>query len=147
MAYLNQQQVIGNLGRDPEMKITNNGPVCNFSVATTKKWKDKGGELKEMTTWHNITAFGKTAELASQYLKKGSMAYISGETRVDSWEDEGTGVKKYKTYVVADRIQFLSGRMSEESDDVAAPAVAKAKTKKPHNHAPGAVNDEDELGF
>ena len=145
MAYLNQSMIIGNLGRDPELKETKAGPVCNFSVATTKKWS-KDGEKQEQTTWHNITAFGKTAELANSFLKKGSMAYISGETRVDSWEDNETGVKKYKTYIVADKIQFLTGRNAEASDSKTEP-TSGSTAKKPHNHAPGAINEDEEIPF
>lgn len=124
MAYLNQAQIIGNLGRDPETKLIQSGNVCNFSVATSKKW-NKDGEQKELTTWHNITAFGKLADLCQTYLKKGSSVYLSGEMRQDSWEDD-SGQKKYKNYIVANEIQFLS-RAEHKEENSTAPKEEKPK--------------------
>lgn len=158
MAYLNQAQIIGNLGRDPEIKATATGTnICNFSVATSKKW-NKDGEQKEQTTWHNITAFGKLADLCQQYLKKGSSVYLSGEMRQDSWEDD-SGQKKYKNYIALNEVQFLS--RSEAKSEEIKPQQAQEKPKGPakslseekgvKNYAPQSeppkVDDKEELPF
>lgn len=141
MAYLNQWSGIGNLGRDPEKKQTNAGTaVVNFSVATTKRYT-KDGDQKEITTWHNITCFDKVADLAEKYLKKGSQVFIQGELRTDTWDGED-GTKKYKTYIVADKIQFLSklgeaserNEVSEQEPNFPKPPKAKKEVK---NFAPG----------
>lgn len=98
---LNQAQLIGNLGRDPEVRTMNNGDkVCNFSIATTESWRDKSsGERKERTEWHNIVIFGPLAEVAEKYLQKGSKVYVQGKLATRKWQDKN-GVDKYTTEVV-----------------------------------------------
>lgn len=108
--------LLGRLGRDPEAKTINNGTsICNFSIATSKSWKDEGGEKHEKTEWHNVVAFRKLAEIAGKYLTKGRQVYVEGELQTRSWEADG--VKKYKTEIVASTIQFIgdSGAKTEES--------------------------------
>jgi single-strand DNA-binding protein len=104
--YFNKAFVIGNLTRDPEMKALPSGiSVTTFSVATNRVWKDKEGKQQENTDYHNIVVFGKQAENVSQYLKKGSMVMVEGRMQTRSW-DAQDGTKKYRTEIVADRVQF-----------------------------------------
>lgn len=107
MLGVNRAIIIGNLGRDPELRFTPAGqPVASFSVATSEQWKDGNGEKQERTEWHNIVAWGKLAELCNQYLKKGRSAYIEGKITNRSWDDKD-GNKRNKTEIVANQVQFL----------------------------------------
>ena len=109
MAGVNKVILIGNLGKDPELRYTPGGqPVASFSVATTERWTDKNGQRQDRTEWHNIVVWGKLAELTNQYLKKGRPVYIEGRITSRSWDDRD-GNKKYRTEIVANQIQFLSG--------------------------------------
>ncbi len=104
--YLNKAMVIGNLTRDPEIKALPGGSkVCSFSVATNRVWKDKNGVKQESADYHNIVVFGRQAETAGQYLKKGSGVLVEGRMQTRSW-DAADGQKKYRTEIVADRVQF-----------------------------------------
>ena len=126
MASVNTAILIGNLGRDPEMRYTPNGTaVTKFSIATSEKFKDKSGELQERTTWHNIVAWGRQAEVANEYLSKGSPVYIEGRIDNRSYDDKD-GNKRYISEVVLQRMQFL-GRKGDSSTagfDQTAPAEA-----------------------
>lgn len=103
--YLNKAMVIGNLTRDPEIKALPSGiKVCNFSVATNRTWKDKNGAKQESADYHNIVVFGRQAEIVAQYMKKGSSIMVEGRMQTRSWDADGG--KKYRTEVIADRIQF-----------------------------------------
>ena len=103
--YLNKALIYGNLTRDPELKSLPSGSkVCSFSVATNRVWKDQSGARQEATDYHNIVVFGRQAETSAQYLRKGAGAFIEGRMQTRSWEQDG--VKKYRTEVVADRVQF-----------------------------------------
>jgi single-strand DNA-binding protein len=103
--YLNKAFIIGNLTRDPELKALPSGTkVCSFSLATNRIYKDKNGARQESVEYHNIVAFGRTAELTGQYLKKGSQALVEGRIQTRSWDQDGQ--KKYRTEIVADSIQF-----------------------------------------
>ena len=104
--YLNKAIIIGNLTRDPELKALPSGSqVTSFSVATNRVWKDKNGAKQESVDYHNIVVFGRQAETAAQYLKKGSSVLIEGRMQTRSW-DATDGTKKYRTEVIADRVQF-----------------------------------------
>jgi len=104
MAGVNKAILLGNLGRDPETKYTQDGKaVVNFSIATSEKYKDE-----ERTEWHNVVAFGKLAEICGKYLRKGSKVYIEGALRTSSWEKDGQ--KKYRTEVIARDMQMLGGK-------------------------------------
>ena len=104
--YLNKAYIIGNLTRDPELKALPSGiKVCNFAVATSRSYKDKEGERKDTTEFHNIVAFSKLGELAAQYLKKGQQALVEGRLQTRSW-DTPSGEKRYRTEIIADNIQF-----------------------------------------
>lgn len=107
---INKVILIGNLGRDPETRYSQGGSaVTNFSVATTESWKDRqSGEQQERTEWHNVVCFARLAEIAGEYLKKGSKVYIEGSLRTSSWEADGQ--KKYRTEVMARDLQMLDSR-------------------------------------
>ena len=111
MASVNKWIGIGNLGRDPETRYTANGEaICNFSIACSESWKDKQtGEKKEMTEWVRVSAFGKLAEICSQYLKKGSQVYVEGSLRTRKYTDKD-GTEKYSTEIRCDDMKMLGGR-------------------------------------
>ena len=102
--------MIGNLGRDPETRYSQGGnPVTNFSVATSESWRDKqSGEQQERTEWHNVVCFSRLAEIAGEYLHKGSKVYIEGSLRTSSWEKEGQ--KRYRTEIMARELQMLDSK-------------------------------------
>ena len=111
MASVNKVIIVGNLGRDPETRYMPNGEaVTNVAVATTESWKDKtSGDKKEITEWHRITFYRKLAEIAGQYLKKGSSVYIEGRLQTRKWTDKD-GVERFTTEIIADTMQMLGGR-------------------------------------
>jgi single-strand DNA-binding protein len=108
---VNKAIIVGTLGQDPEVRYTaNGGAVANISVATNETWRDKAtGEAQERTEWHRIVMFGKLAEIAQQYLKKGSQAYFEGRIQTRKWQDQ-QGNDKYSTEIVANEMQMLGGR-------------------------------------
>lgn len=134
MASVNKVILLGNLGRDPEIRYLQSGEaVCNFSIATTEKWKDKAsGDMKEATEWHRISAFGRVAEIAGEYLKKGSPVYIEGSLRTRKWQDKD-GKDQYTTEVRVDRLQLLGGR--QETED--RPARSSQPSPSTKRTAPG----------
>lgn len=111
MASVNKVILVGNLGRDPEVRYMPNGEaVCNFSIATTDSWKDKSGAKQEKTEWHNIVMYRKLAEIAGEYLKKGRPVYVEGRLQTRKWQDKETGKDRYTTEIIADQMQMLGGR-------------------------------------
>ncbi len=108
---VNKVILVGNLGKDPDTRYMPSGSaVTNFSIATSESWKDKQtGEQKDRTEWHNISMFGRLAEIAAEYLRKGSQVYIEGKLRTRKWQDK-QGNDRYTTEVVADEMQMLGGR-------------------------------------
>lgn len=109
MASVNKVILVGNLGRDPEVRYMPNGEaVANFSIATTDSWKDKAGNKQEKTEWHNIVMYRKLAEIAGEYLKKGRPVYIEGRLQTRKWEKDG--VTRYTTEIIADSMQMLGGK-------------------------------------
>jgi single-strand DNA-binding protein len=112
MASINKVILIGNLGRDPEMRATHTGEaIATLSLATTDSWVDKQtGQKQENTEWHRVTFFGKTAEIAGQYLRKGSALYVEGSIRTRKWHDDASGQDKYTTEIRGDRMQMLGSR-------------------------------------
>lgn len=112
MASVNKVILVGNLGRDPELRTMPSGDqLANFSIATTDTWKDKSGQRQERTEWHRISLFGKQAEIAGQYLKKGSTIYVEGRLQTRKWTDK-EGQERQTTEIAADRFQMLGGRDS-----------------------------------
>lgn len=109
MAGVNKVILIGNLGRDPELRYTQNGqPVTNFTIATTENWTNRDGQREDRTEWHRIVAWGRTAELCTQYLSKGRTVYIEGRLQTREWEDR-EGQKRRTTEINAQMVQFLGG--------------------------------------
>ena len=139
MSSVNKALIIGNLGQDPEIKYTQSGsPVANLSVATSERWKDKNtGEQKEQTEWHRVVVFGRLAEIAEQYLKKGSKVFIEGKIQTRDWED-AEGNKKYTTEVVAREMTMLDSRASTDSSASSSDNSAKdtAKDDNPEEDIP-----------
>lgn len=109
MASVNKVILVGNLGRDPEVRYMPNGEaVCNFSIATTENWKDKSGVKQEKTEWHNIVMYRKLAEIAGEYLKKGRPVYVEGRLQTRKWEKDG--VTRYTTEIIGDNMQMLGSK-------------------------------------
>jgi|SRR5450432_1106593 len=115
---VNKVILIGNLGKDPEVKFTPTGtPVAKFSLATNERYKDKAGEWQDRTEWHNIVVWQRLAEIVGEYVKKGSKIYIEGRLSTSSWEDKQSGEKKYRTEIVANELVLLSGRGDSDGGD------------------------------
>jgi single-strand DNA-binding protein len=154
MKSVNKVILIGNLGKDPEVKYTPQGtPVAKFSLATNERYKDKDGNWQDRTEWHNIVLWQRLAEIAGEYLKKGSKVYIEGRIRTDSWDDKQSGQKKYMTQIVGNDIVLLSGRGEGGGEFPGARGVAASsgnnfdqRAPEPE-HAPagasGPITDED----
>ena len=150
MASVNKVMIIGNLGRDPEVRyMPDGGAVANISVATTDSWKDKSGEKQERTEWHRVAFFGKLAEIAGAYLKKGSQVYVEGSLRTRKWQDK-EGKDRYTTEIVADRMQMLGSRAvgSECMAREEAPPKESAGYSKSTGKGSGGLEDlEDDIPF
>ena len=134
MASVNSVTVIGNLGKDPEVRYMPDGSsVINFSLAASEKWTDKSGEKKEHTEWIDIVFFGRTAEVIAEYCKKGSSLYVTGRLKTRKYEKDG--VTHYKTDVVGERMQFLGskggGRSEDDGEERTVNRSAKQQTQKP----------------
>lgn len=148
---INKVILLGHLGKDPELKYTPQGTaVAKFSLATSDRFKDKDGNWQDRTEWHNITAWGRTAEIAGEYLKKGRQVYIEGALRTHSWDDKQTGQKKYMTEVVVNDLVLLGGGRSEGGGDFSASSRASAggnnfdqRTPEHEPAASGPITDED----
>jgi|SRR5437588_8756015 len=149
---VNKVILVGNLGKDPEVKYTPSGvPVAKFTLATNERYKDKAGEWQERTEWHNIVAWQRLAEIVGEYLKKGSKVYIEGRLQTSSWEDKQSGEKKYKTEIVANDLVLLSGRGEggggehEGRSSSRSAAAASSFDQRTHadEHAPTEITDED----
>jgi single-strand DNA-binding protein len=146
MASVNKVILVGNLGKDPEVRYMPNGEaVCNFSIATTDSWKDKAGAKQERTEWHNIVMYRKLAEIAGEYLKKGRPVYVEGRLQTRKWQTK-EGQDRYTTEIIADQMQMLGGRDgatgnddSHNDYDQTPPADQSAPTKP----APGGNNFDD----
>lgn len=132
MAGINKAILIGNLGRDPELRYTQNGQaVANFTLATTESWTDKAsGQKQERTEWHKIVAWGRTGELCAQYLSKGRTVYIEGRIQTREWEDK-EGQKRWTTEVNAQTVQFLGGPRTADAENTPADASAPPASTGP----------------
>jgi len=144
MASVNKVIIVGNLGRDPETRYMPSGDaITSITVATTDKWKDRAsGEQKEATEWHRISFFGKLAEIAGQYLKKGSQVYVEGKLKTRKYTDKD-GVEKYATDIVADTMQMLGSRQGmgggssmDDGGGYSAPAPRPSAAPAPRQQAP-----------
>ncbi len=143
MASFNKITIVGHLGRDPELRYTPQGTaVCNFSVATTEKRKDKTGEAQEQTTWFRISVWGRQAEVANQYLAKGRQVYIEGRLRQEEYTDR-EGKVRTTLEVMASDLHFIGPRGDEQSSQ-AAPAAGAGKPQAPTtSDEPPALSDDD----
>ncbi len=112
---VNKVILIGNLGRDPEVRSTPSGqPVANFTLATSRRWRDKGGQKQEQTEWHQVVVWGKQAEIAGQYLTKGKQIYLEGRLQTRSWDDKSSGEKRYRTEVICENFPMLGSARGGE---------------------------------
>ncbi|MBI1285712.1 MAG: single-stranded DNA-binding protein [Thiobacillus sp.] len=148
MASVNKVILVGNLGRDPEMRYLPSGEaVANLAIATTDKYKDKTGQMVEATEWHRVSFFGRTAEVCGQYLKKGSQVYVEGSIRTRKYTDK-EGVEKYATEIRGDRMQMLGGRsgggMADMDDGGSAQSAPRSQ---PRSSAPAAAQRPAGGGF
>ena len=162
MASVNKVIIVGNMGKDPEMRSFPNGDqIANVTIATTDRWKDKtSGEMKEATEWHRVSFNGRLAEIVGQYLKKGSQVYVEGSLRTRKWTDK-EGVDKYTTEIRADQMQMLGSRQgmggagASDGDDGGgysaprAPAARPAPVAKaaPAKAASGFDDMDDDIPF
>ena len=148
MASVNKVILVGNLGRDPEVRYSPDGAaICNVSIATTSSWKDKAsGERRDETEWHRVVFYNRLAEIAGEYLRKGRSVYVEGRLKTRKWQDKETGADRYSTEIVADQMQMLGGRDSggdaagDSSGFSQAPAPARrpAAQQQPRPAAPAA---------
>jgi single-strand DNA-binding protein len=146
MASVNKVILVGNLGRDPEVRRMPSGDaMVNLSIATTDTWKDKGGERQEKTEWHRVVMFGRVAEVAGEYLKKGSQAYFEGRLQTRKWTDK-EGQDKYTTEVVADRMQMLGSR-SGSGGGGGGESQSSVKSSGPSEFSGGLDDLEDDIPF
>ena len=157
MPSVNKVILMGNLGRDPEVRFMPNGDaVCNFSIATTDSWKDKAGERQEKTEWHNIVMYRRLAEIAGEYLKKGRPVYLEGRLQTRKWQTK-EGQDRYTTEVIADSMQMLVGRdgaPAQESQPSSQPEARDEFDQTPsRNNQSGSSNSssfdefEDDIPF
>ena len=125
---LNKVMLIGNLGKDPELRYTTSGvAVATFSLATNESWRDQDGNTQERTEWHNIVAWRKLAEICGEWLKKGKKVYIEGRIQTRSYDDKNTGARRYITEIVADNMIMLDSRGTTEASQ--APVVAETSSQ------------------
>lgn len=163
MASLNKVILIGNLGRDPETRYAPSGDaICNVTIATTETWKDKqSGEKKEQTEWHRVVFFGRLAEIAAQYLRKGSQVYVEGRLQTRKWQDKD-GQDRYTTEIRADEMKMLGSRsggdapmrQSEGGYDAPsaptrqqAPAQSAPQRQQPQSSGSGFGDFDDDIPF
>lgn len=146
MASLNKVIIIGNLGKDPETRYAPSGDaICNITIATSEQWKDKqSGEKKEATEWHRVVMFQRLAEIAAQYLTKGSQVYIEGKLTTRKWQDKD-GQDRYTTEIRATELKMLGGK-SEESASQATKREAKP-AKAANTQDGGFANFDDDIPF
>lgn len=142
MASVNRVTILGNLGQDPTVRYSPDGAaVTNISIATTSSWKDKNsGEKREETEWHKVVFYGRLAEIAGEYLKKGKPVYVEGRLKTRKWQNK-EGVDQYTTEVIADSMQLLGGR--EESAQTPAPQQRQAPAAQPQAQRQPAANLAD----
>ena len=133
---VNKVILVGNLGKDPEVRyMPSGGAVANITIATSENWKDKqSGERQERTEWHNVVFFNRLAEIAGEYLRKGSKVYVEGSLRTRKWQDKNTGMDRYTTEIVASEMQMLDSRGGEGGSF----AGGKPAASQPRPAAPAA---------
>lgn len=145
MASVNKVILIGNLGKDPEVRYTPSGAaVCNFSIATTDRWKNKDtGQPEERTEWHNIVVWGRQAETCKEFLSKGRSVFVEGRLQTRSWDDKD-GNKRYTTEVIAARVQFLTPRGTSAG---AVSSLSSPATETSSDQGPPPFDTDDDIPF
>lgn len=149
MKSVNKVILVGNLGKDPEVKYTPSGTaVAKFSIATSNRYKDKNDQWQEQTEWHNVVAWARLAEIAGEYLKKGNKVYVEGRLQTRSWDDKNTNQKKYMTEVVVNDLVLLGGRGEAAGDDGGRARAASTtnfdqRVPEPEHANAGPITDED----
>jgi single-strand DNA-binding protein len=155
MASVNKVILVGNLGRDPEIRYLPSGdPVANIAIATSSKYKGKDGNMVEETEWHRVTFFGKLAEIVGQYLKKGRSVYVEGRLKTRKYTDKD-GVEKYATDIIANEMQMLGSRegMGDpaghdgDNEGYSRPSAAPTPRPPPRQQAPAATAKQPSSGF
>jgi len=142
---VNKVILIGNLGRDPEVRSTPSGqPVASFTLATNRRWRDKSGQRQEQTEWHNIVVWGKQAEIAGQYLTKGKQIFLEGRLQTRSWDDRQTGEKKYRTEIVCENFQMLGQR---GGGDFEAPGASAPSAGPAYDEGGLGEPEDDDIPF
>ncbi len=152
MASVNKVILVGNLGRDPEVRYSGEGTaVCNLSLATTSSWKDKtSGEKREETEWHRVVMYSRLAEIAGEYLAKGRSVYIEGRLKTRKWQDKDTGADRYATEIVADQMQMLGGKGDEvDREPSQRPARQSQQRQQPQQQQPASslADMDDDIPF
>lgn len=144
MASVNQVNLLGNCGRDPEIRYTTDGAaIANVSIATTRTWKNKAGEKQEETEWTRLSLFGRLAEIAGEYLKKGDPVFVTGRLRTRKWEDKD-GNERYTTEVVVEQMQLLGGkRRGGDEEPEERPRTSGSKEQAQKERKQLADSDED----
>lgn len=142
---VNKVILVGRLGKDPETRYMTNGEaVTNATLATSENWKDKSGEKQEKTEWHNLVFYRRLAEVAGEYLKKGSQVYIEGKIQTRKWQDKNSGQDRYTTEIIVNEMQMLGGKSSGAgSFEVVENQSAPARSAAPAKSAPAAKNSFD----
>lgn len=147
---VNKVILIGNLGRDPEMRYTPSGlAVANVTLATSEAWKDKqSGETQERTEWHRVVFYQRLAEIAGEYLRKGSKVFVEGRLRTSKWQDKTTGQDRYTTEIIAENMQMLDSKGSASTSDFAPTSFEKPAAANPvANAAPPMDQFDDDIPF
>jgi len=144
---INKVIIVGNLGNDPEVRFTPGGAcVTHISVATTDKWKDKNGVMCEKTEWHRVVFFNRLAEVAGEYLKKGSQVYLEGKLRTNKWQDQN-GQDRYTTEIVASEMQMLGTRPQSETGGFHGHTTSPAHQQTQNDPLSGFEDFDDEIPF
>ena len=151
MASVNKVILVGNLGRDPEVRYSPDGAaICNVSLATTSQWKDKNsGERREETEWHRVVFYNRLAEIAGEYLRKGRSIYVEGRIKTRKWADKETGQDRYSTEIIGEQMQMLGGR-DDDGGQREAPqrAAPQRQPQAQHQQAPTNLADlDDDIPF
>jgi single-strand DNA-binding protein len=142
---VNKVILLGNVGKDPEVKFLPSGSaVANFTLATSERFKDKGGEWQDRTEWHNLTAYQRLAEIVRDYVKKGSKLYIEGRIQTRSWDDQASGQKKYRTEIIVNEMVLLSGKSEGGEGQYSRSNTSSFDQRSPGNDFAGTeITDED----
>lgn len=145
MASVNKVIIVGNLGRDPEVRYSPDGAaICNVSIATTSQWKDKNsGERREETEWHKVVFYNRLAEIAGEYLRKGRSVYVEGRLKTRKWQDKETGADRYSTDIVADQLQMLGGKDDDSQRQPSQRSAPQQRPSAPRAQEPANLADMD----